>query len=98
MQDALRYLEGMKAGFERAASDAGPAIQKHFAAAVRGESPQGMPPDVRETIADLLSGKGNIEDAQARVASIRGFPETAKRHEAQRDEFWRKAGEMRARR
>ncbi len=95
LQDALQYLEGLKAGFERYSSDVGPAIQRHFAAIARGESPQGMPPDVREALASLLSGKGNVEDAQAQVADIRGFPETAASHRARRDEFWKKAAEVR---
>jgi hypothetical protein len=98
LQDALRYRDDIKAAFDRLVEDAEPEVQKHAVAVGRGEGTAGMPPEAREATAQLLNGRGYIEDAEAQVARIIGHPAAAEYHEAQRDDFWRLRDEIRARR
>ncbi len=96
LQDAIRHRNDMKAAFDRITEDAGPKVQKHVAAIVRGERAGDMTPEVREATAQILGGRGYVEDAEAQVARVRGYPKEAKRREAQRDIFWRKRNEIQA--
>jgi hypothetical protein len=96
LQDALQYRDNTEAAFDQLAASVGMNILKQAAAVSRGESTAGIPPEALEGIAQLLNGKGHIEDAQAQISRIRGYPEAAEFHEAQRDNYWRMRDKIRA--
>ena len=97
LQDALQYRDNTEAAFDQVAASLGMNIQKHAAAVSRGESTAGITtPEALEGIAQLLNGKGHLEDAQAQISRMRGCPEAAEFHEAQRDNYWRMRDKIRA--
>jgi hypothetical protein len=96
LQDALQNLKAWEDTLERYVKDAGPTIRKHFAAVTRGQTPQGMSPEVRDAFVKFLSIKANVENAVAQVAEVQGFPEDAAQRREERDKFWEKADEVRA--
>jgi hypothetical protein len=96
LQDALQYRDNTEAAFDQVAASLGMNILKHAAAVSRGESTAGITPEALEGIAQLLNGKGHIEDAQAQISMMRGYPEAAEFHEAQRDNYWRMRDKIRA--
>jgi hypothetical protein len=96
LQDALQYRDNTEAAFDQLAASLGMNILKHAAAVSRGESTAGITPEALEGIAQLLNGKGHIEDAQAQISRMRGYPEAAEFHEAQRDHYWRMRDKIRA--
>ena len=97
LQDALRHKNDLEAAFDELVEKASPGIHKHMAEAERSGIPQNLPPEQLEDVAGLLNGKGHVEDAAAQVAEARGFPGTAAYHEEQRDLFWKRRDEVRAR-
>jgi hypothetical protein len=96
LQDALQYRDNTEAAFDRVAASVGMNIQKQAAAVSRGARTAGIPPEALEGIAQLLNGKGHLEDAEAQISRIRGYPEAAEFHEAQRDHYWRMRDKIRA--
>ena len=97
LQDALQYRDNTEAAFDQLAASVGMNIQKHAAAVIRGEKIVGIPHEALEDIAQLLNGKGHLEDAEAQLSRIRGYPEAAEFHEAQRDNYWSMREKIRAR-
>jgi hypothetical protein len=75
LQDALQYRDNTEAAFDQLAASLGMNILKQAAAVSRGARTAGIPPEALEGIAQLLNGKGHIEDAQAQISRIRGYPE-----------------------
>jgi hypothetical protein len=96
LQDDLQYRDNTEAAFDQLAASLGMNILKHAAALSRGKGIAGIRPEALEGIAQLLNGKGHIEDAQAQISRMRGYPEAAEFHEAQRDHYWRMRDKIRA--
>jgi hypothetical protein len=96
LQDALQYRDNTEAAFDQLAASLGMNIQKHAAALSKGASTAGITPEALEGIAQLLNGKGHLEDGQAQISRMRGHPEAAEFHEAQRDHYWRMRDKIRA--
>src|SRR5215212_2455449 len=96
LQDALQYRDNTEAAFDQLSASVGMNILKHAAALSRGKSIAGISPEALEGIAQLLNGKGHLEDAEAQISRTRGYPEAAEFHEAQRDHYWRMRDKIRA--
>ena len=97
LQDALQYRDNTEAAFDQLAASLGMNILKQAAALSRGASTAGITtPEALEGIAQLLNGKGHLEDAQAQISRMRGYPEAAEFHEAQRNHYWRMRDKIRA--
>jgi hypothetical protein len=96
LQYALQYRDNTEAAFDQLAASLGMNILKHAAALSRGASTAGITPEALEGIAQLLNGKGHLEDAQAQISRMRGYPEAAEFHEAQRNHYWRMRDKIRA--
>lgn len=89
LQGALRHRENMEAALDRVLASVGIAVANHANEVLRGDRTDGIPSEAREGIAQILHGKGHIEDADAQILKLRGYPEAARYHEDRRDSYWR---------
>ena len=80
LQSALQHHENMEAALDRVLASVGIAVADHANEVLKRDRTQGIPPEAREGIAQILHGKGHIEDADAQVLKLRGYPEAARYH------------------
>jgi hypothetical protein len=98
LQSALQHRENLEAALDRVLASVGVAVANHANEVLRGDRTEGIPPEAREGIAQILHGKGHIEDADAQILKLRGYPDAASYHEDRRDNYWRLREAIRARR
>lgn len=96
LQSALQHRESTEAALDRVVASVGLDVVTHQNEILRGDRTEGIPPDAREGIAQILDAKGHIEDADAQILTLRGYPDAARYHEERRDNCWRHRDRIRA--
>ena len=89
LQSALQHRRDVEAALDRIVASVGITVVAHMNEVLRGDRTGGIPPDAREGIVQILNAKGYVEDADAQVLKLRGYPGAARHHEDRRDNYWR---------
>jgi hypothetical protein len=96
LQSAFQQRENVEAALDQVIANVGADVTKHMNEVIGKARTEGIPPDARDGIEQILDGKGRIEDVDAQILSLQGYTDAARYHEERRDNYWKLRDAIRA--